>query len=124
MIKWISLTFRLLAALVLGQTLFYKFTAAAESVFIFQTLGAEPAGRIAAGAIELGIVILLIVPRTAMLGGLLGAGAMLGAIASHLFVLGIVVMGDRGLLFGLAVFTLVCCAIVVLLERKRLGHST
>ncbi|MBL8021768.1 MAG: DoxX-like family protein [Leptospirales bacterium] len=124
MIKWISLAFRLLAALVLAQTLFYKFTAAAESVFIFQTLGAEPAGRIAAGVIELVIVILLLIPRTAMIGSVLGAGTMLGAIASHLFVLGVVVMEDRGLLFGLAVFTLVCCTIAFLLERKRMAHST
>lgn len=124
MTRWISLAFRILAALVLGQTLYYKFSAAPESVFIFQSLGVEPYGRIASGVLELLTVILLLVPRTAWMGGLLGAAIMLGAVLSHVFVLGISVMGDRGLLFALAIFTLFACSFVVLLERKRIRQST
>ncbi|MCE9597164.1 MAG: DoxX family protein [Spirochaetia bacterium] len=120
MTHWISLLFRVLAALVLGQTLFYKFSAAPESVFIFQTLGMEPIGRLGSGIAELLTVVLLLIPRTSWLGGIIGIGIMLGAVLSHIFVLGIAVMGDHGLLFCLALFTMFACAGVVFLERKRI----
>jgi hypothetical protein len=124
MTKWISLAFRILAAIVLGQTLFYKFTGAPESVFIFQTMGMEPFGRIGSGILELLTIVFLLVPRTSWLGGILGAAMMLGAILAHVFVLGIAVMGDHGLLFNLAVFTFLACAIVVILERKRIPFQS
>jgi len=91
-----------IAALVLGQTLFFKFSGAPEAVYIFTTLGVEPWGRIAAGVSELLAVILLLTPRTAVLGAGMSVGIMVGAIASHLGPLGIEVKEDGGLLFGLA----------------------
>lgn len=117
--KWISLAFRILAALVLGQTLFYKFTAAPESVYIFNALGMEPFGRVAAGVVELVTVVLLLVPRTSVTGAILGLATMLGAIFAHVFVIGIAIKEDHGLLFSLAVFTLLACSIIAVLERKR-----
>lgn len=105
---------RLVVAGILLQTLFFKFTGAAESVFIFETLGAEPYGRIGSGVAELAASILILMPPTVALGALLAAGVMAGAIVSHLTVLGIEIMGDGGLLFALAVIVLVCSGVVLL----------
>jgi uncharacterized membrane protein YphA (DoxX/SURF4 family) len=105
---------RLLIAGILLQTLFFKFTGAAESVYIFETLGAEPYGRIGSGMVELVASVLILVPSTVALGALLSAGVMSGAILSHLTVLGIEIMGDGGLLFALAIIVLACSAAVLL----------
>jgi hypothetical protein len=95
--------FRGIAAAILLQTLWFKFTGAPESKFIFSTLGAEPWGRIGTGVIELVAAALLLRSRTAVLGAILSAGLMSGAILGHLTRLGIVVQGDGGLLFALAI---------------------
>lgn len=104
----LDLAARLVAAGILGQTLFFKFSGAAESRWIFETLGAEPWGRLGTGALEAVAVVLLLLPRTAALGALLATGLMAGAIGSHLAVLGIEVQGDGGLLFALACVTATC----------------
>ena len=94
---------QLAVAGILLQTLFFKFTGAPESVYIFSTLGIEPWGRFGTGAMELVASILLLVPATTTLGAGLALGIIAGAIVSHLFVLGLEVQGDGGLLFGLAI---------------------
>ncbi|CAM3396316.1 DoxX [Flavobacterium longum] len=114
---------RITAAVIFLQTLFFKFTASEESVYIFSTLGMEPFGRIGSGVAELVAAILLLVPRTTLYGALLGLGIMAGAIASHLFVLGIEVKADGGLLFVLAVVSFVCCAILAYLNKKDLPFN-
>lgn len=86
---------RLVAAVIMLQTLFFKFTAAEESVYIFSTLGIEPWGRIGTGVIELIASVLLLIPSTTAFGALLGVGVMSGALMSHLTKLGIVVQGDQ-----------------------------
>jgi uncharacterized membrane protein YphA (DoxX/SURF4 family) len=111
---------KLIAVLILLQTLYFKFTAAEESVYIFSTLGVEPYGRIGSGIIELIASILIIIPRTTLFGALLGFGTMLGAIASHLLILGIEVKNDGGLLFILATITITCCLILVYFEKIKL----
>ena len=111
---------QILAAIILGQTLFFKFTGAAESRYIFERLGAEPWGRYGTGALELVAVILLLTPRTAAVGAALAVGLMTGAIGGHLTKLGIEVKGDGGLLFGLAATTLVASAVVLFLRRAEL----
>ncbi|MBK8004934.1 MAG: DoxX family protein [Gemmatimonadetes bacterium] len=117
---------QLTAAAILGQTLFFKFTGAPESRYIFATLGVEPWGRIGTGVLELVAVALLLFPRTPALGAVLAMGLMGGAILSHLTKLGIEVQGDHGLLFTLALVTLVAAGIVALLRRRELpvvgGH--
>lgn len=100
--KILNLTLRILISVLYLQTLFFKFTASPESVFIFTQLHAEPYGRIFAGISELICVILLLVPRTYLFGAVMSLGVISGAILSHIFVLGIVVQNDDGLLFGLA----------------------
>ncbi len=118
----VSWVLRIVAALILLQTLFFKFTAAPESVYIFSELGAEPWGRIGSGVAELIVSILLLVPRTAWLGAVGGLGIISGAILSHLTVLGIEVQGDGGTLFFLAVAVFVSCAITLYLHRAELQH--
>ncbi len=115
-LSWIV---RLIAAAILLQTLFFKFTGAEESKFIFTQLGVEPWGRIGSGIVELIAAVLLLIPRTAKYGALLGLGVMAGAIGSHLTVLGIVVKDDGGTLFMLALVVAVCCAATYVLERSR-----
>lgn len=116
--KRFSWLLRLVAAAILLQTLFFKFTGAEESKYIFETLGAEPAGRIGSGVVELLAAVLLILPATIGWGALLAAGTMAGAIVSHLFILGIKIRGDGGLLFGLAVVVFLC-SIVLLWQNRR-----
>lgn len=113
-VEWIA---RLVAAGILLQTLFFKFTAAPESVYIFETLGAEPWGRIGSGVVELIAAVLLLIPRTGLQGGLLAAVVMLGAIGSHLTRLGIEVQGDGGTLFGMAIVVFLASGLVVWLRR-------
>jgi uncharacterized membrane protein YphA (DoxX/SURF4 family) len=103
---WCSWALQIVAALILLQTLFFKFTGASESVYIFSRLGMEPWGRFASGAAELVAGVLLLVPGFAPLGAALALAVILGAIAAHLTVLGIEVQGDGGLLFGLALVVL------------------
>jgi uncharacterized membrane protein YphA (DoxX/SURF4 family) len=109
---------QILAAVILLQTLFFKFTGAEESVYIFSRLGVEPVGRIGSGVLELITGVLLLIPRTAWAGALLGLGIMAGAILSHLTVLGIAVRGDGGQLFAYALITFACCATVLVLRRR------
>ncbi len=117
---YFPLALRLIAAAILAQTLFFKFSGAEESVWIFQQLGAEPWGRLGSGVAELVCVVLLLFPRTAWLGALGGLGVISGAIVSHLFLLGIEVKGDGGLLFYLAVVVFICCAVTLWLQRGEL----
>lgn len=105
------------AAGILLQTLFFKFTAAEESVYIFTTLGLEPWGRIGSGVAELVAAILLLIPATATWGAALAMGIMAGAIVSHLTTLGIAVKGDGGLLFALALTVFAASAMVLLIRR-------
>lgn len=109
---------RLTAAVILAQTLWFKFTAAPESVYIFDKVGLGAPGRIGSGVAELIAALLLVIPRTAWLGAGLAIAVMGGAIMSHLTVLGIDVMGDHGELFGLAVTVALCSAIVLFLHRR------
>lgn len=111
---------KLVAVVILVQTLFFKFSAAEESVYIFQTLGAEPYGRIGSGIVELIASILILIPRTTLLGAILGMGTMMGAIFSHIFVLGIEVKDDGGTLFVLAIITLISCIILVYNQKNQI----
>lgn len=119
-ISWIC---RIVVAIILFQTLFFKFTGAEESKYIFSTLMGpefEAYGRIGSGVIELVAVVLLLIPSKAWLGAVIALGTISGAIMSHLTMLGIVVKGDGGLLFGLAVTVFVLSGIVLLIHRREL----
>jgi len=115
-----SWTCRIAAAVILLQTLYFKFTGAEESVYIFTKVGLEPWGRYASGVAELFAAVLLLFPRTAWLGALLAAGVMVGAIGSHLTRLGIVVKDDGGLLFALAVIVFVTALVTLFIHRRQI----
>lgn len=114
---WVA---RVVAAFIFGQSLFFKFTGAEESVYIFEQVGIEPWGRYATGVAELIAAAMLLIPPLGWTGGLLGAAIVSGAIVSHLTVLGIEVKDDNGLLFAMAWIVLVCCLFVVYTQRRKL----
>ena len=113
---------KLIAVIILVQTLYFKFTGAEESVYIFSTLGAEPFGRIGSGIIELIASILILIPRTTLLGAILGVATMFGAILSHLVFLGIEVKNDGGTLFILAIITFLCCLILIYNQKSKISN--
>lgn len=130
-VSWIC---RITAAVILLQTLFFKFTAAPESIYIFTKLGVfvhrflpflavttiEPAARIGSGVMELIAAILLLTPQFVWAGALLAIVATAGAIVSHLTFLGIEVQGDKGLLFGLAITVVAASALALFLYRRQI----
>ena len=119
---WTSWVLRLIGAVILLQTLFFKFTAAKESVYIFSTLGMEPWGRIGLGIFELIASLLLLARGTTAIGALMAMAATGSAILFHLTRLGIALtpVGDRGELFALAVMVTISSAALLLLHRDEL----
>jgi uncharacterized membrane protein YphA (DoxX/SURF4 family) len=120
--KYLILCLRIVAAIILLQTLYFKFSGAEESIYIFSSLGVEPWGRWFAGISELIASILLLVPATQILGALMGIGIMSGAILSHVFILGINVQDDGGLLFSLACVVLICCFGILILKKDEIKN--
>ena len=118
--KIASYLVRFAAAIILLQTLFFKFTGAPESVYIFTKVGLEPWGRYGSGVVELIAAVLLMSSCYGWLGALIALGVMGGAIMSHLTVLGIVVQDDGGLLFGLAITVTVCSLVTLVLYRRQI----
>jgi len=116
-VSWIC---RIVAAVILLQTLYFKFTGAPESVYIFTKVGLEPWGRYASGVAELFAAIFLLVPRTTTVGALIAVGVMIGALGSHLTKLGIVVQDDGGLLFTLAVAVFICALVTLFVHRRQI----
>ena len=111
---------RLLAAVILLQTLFFKFSASEESVYIFSTIGMEPWGRIGIGVMELIAAILILIPRTTAVGALLAIALMSGALFFHFTTLGIEVKGDGGLLFIYALLVLISSAILLFIYQSQI----
>lgn len=107
------------AAVLMLQTLYFKFQAAPESVYIFTKVGIEPWGRIGTGVIELIASVLILIPRTAWIGAGIGMGVMLGAILTHLALLGIEVQGDGGQLFFYAIAVAVSCVAILYITRQQ-----
>ncbi len=114
---------RIVAALIMLQTLYFKFSGAEESVYIFTQVGMEPFGRIGVGVMELIASALILIPATVWAGAILALGLMGGAIMMHLTILGIVVQGDGGQLFLYAVIVAVCSLVAFWLSRKTIPQS-
>ena len=111
---------RLAAAYLMLQTLFYKFSASEESVYIFSTLGMEPWGRIGTGALEFVAAVLILIPRTTAFGALLAIGLMAGALFFHLTKLGIEVKGDGGLLFIYALIVFISSSVLLWIYKQQI----
>ena len=120
-----SWAMRAIAAVIFLQTLFFKFTGAKESVYIFSTLGLEPWGRIGSGAVELIASILLLTPRTVVFGAALSLAVISGAIVSHLTKLGLTLpaVDDHGELFALAIVVFACSLGVLILHRQEIPYA-
>ncbi|CAN5565438.1 DoxX family protein [soil metagenome] len=110
---------RLIPAVIMLQTLYFKFSASEESVYIFTTLGMEPVGRIGTGVMEMIASILILVPKTTFYGAAIAIGLMAGAIFFHLSKLGIVVLDDGGQLFIYAMIVLICSIVLAIIFRKQ-----
>ena len=119
----IILIIRIAVAIILIQTLRFKFTAHPDSVYIFETVGMEPFGRIGIGIAELIAGILLLIPKSVWIGALLSLGIMTGAIFMHLTLLGISVNNDGGILFYTAIITFILSAIILYFERNRISFT-
>jgi putative oxidoreductase len=111
---------RIVAAIIMVQTLYFKFSGAEESVYIFSKTGMEPWGRIVTGVFELIASVLILINSTAWLGAVLALGLMGGAILIHLTVLGIEVQGDNGYLFALALIVAICSAVILGFNKQRI----
>lgn len=109
-----------ITAIILLQTLYFKFSAHPDSVMIFTKMGMEPFGRISLGIMELVASLLLLMPQTTKFGALLSLGLMSGAIASHIFILGIEINDDGGKLFLLALITWSCSAVITYIYKNEL----
>ncbi|RYY53620.1 MAG: DoxX family protein [Chitinophagaceae bacterium] len=112
---------KLIAAAIMLQTLFFKFSASPESVYIFSAIGLEPWGRIVSGIMELIAAVMILIPATSAVGALLGIGIMAGALVTHFTTIGLVVMGDGGLLFGYCLLVLACCLFIAIAKRSQLN---
>lgn len=118
--KILSWILRLVIAVILLQTLYFKFTGAPETIYIFETLGMEPWGRWGSGLAELAASILLLIPRPKIYGALIALGVMIGALISHLTTLGIEVQGDGGGLFAMAVVVFVSSGALLVIHHDEL----
>ena len=112
-----------IAIILMLQTLYFKFSGAPESVYIFEKVGLESWGRWSVGILELITSVLLIIPRTVWIGGILTVGLMMGVVVIHLTILGIEVMGDKGQLFYYALITLFCGAFVVIKNKDTIFNE-
>ncbi len=116
-VEWIA---RIIAALIMLQTLYFKFTGAPESMYIFSTVGMEPWGRYGVGIGELMASVLILLPRTSWIGAIMTVGLMAGALFMHVVFLGIDVMNDGGLLFMYALVAFVCGSLVLWFGRNQM----
>ncbi|WP_452226515.1 DoxX family protein [Lacinutrix cladophorae] len=114
----VSLLLRIIVAIILIQTLRFKFTAHPDSVYIFEKVGLEPYGRILIGILELIAGILLIIPKTIWIGAILTLTILGGAIIMHLTQLGIVINNDGGILFITAIVTFILSGIILYLSKQ------
>jgi uncharacterized membrane protein YphA (DoxX/SURF4 family) len=110
---------RIVAAVILLQTLYFKFTGAPESVYIFSQVNMEPEGRIATGIAELIASVLMLIPKTSLIGAALALFIMIGAIATHVSILGIEVMNDGGQLFIYAVIVAIASFYIILRSTRK-----
>ena len=117
LVYWIV---RMVAAIIMLQTLYFKFSGAEESVYRFSTVGMEPWGRIGGGIFELLASILILFNATAWIGACIALGLMGGAISMHLTILGISVRGDHGQLFYYAVTVALCSLVILYFNRDKI----
>jgi uncharacterized membrane protein YphA (DoxX/SURF4 family) len=112
---------RIIAAIIMLQTLYFKFTGQPESIALFTQLNMEPWGRYATGIGELIASTLILLPSTILLGALLGMSLMSGALFFHFTILGVYWDGNSTL-FIYAAVTFICCAILAFLYKSNFSN--
>jgi len=120
--KKILFALKAIAVITMLQTLFFKFSAANQSVELFTKIAGEHEAylRIGTGIIELISSILLFTSNRSWLGALMTLGVMSGAILGHITILGISHNNDGGLLFGAAVYIFIVALVVLINQRKKI----
>lgn len=122
--KKIIFVLKIIAAIIMMQTLFYKFSGAQESVDLFTKLAGENEAymRVGTGVLELIASVLLFIPKSIWFGAFMTIGLMSGAILGHLTKIGISHNNDGGLLFGAAIFILIVGVLVLFIEKKNIPY--
>ena len=116
--NYLSLVLRIIVAVILLQTLHFKFLAHPDSIYIFTKVGMDTWGRIGIGVLELIASILLFLQKKTWLGAGLSAGLMAGAVKIHLTMIGIEVKGYDGTLFYTAIATLILSLMILWGKKK------
>lgn len=86
--NWALWALQILLALTFLAAASGKLLGSADMVSMFDRIGLGQGFRYLTGALEVAGAILLLIPRTAWMGGALLACIMVGAIPTHLFVIG------------------------------------
>ncbi|EKR66138.1 MULTISPECIES: DoxX family membrane protein [Leptospira] len=115
--KFFDWTARIVASVILIPAFYFKLSGAERSIATFTALDAEPFGRYVVGFFELGVVFLLLIPRTSWLGAMIATVIMVGAIGSHISILGF--QGEMGVSFLLAFVVLICCITELIASKDR-----
>lgn len=120
--RTIEMLLRIVTAIILIQTLHFKFTGHPEAIHVFSSIGMEPWGRYGIGIVELIAGILFFLPNLWKIASVITFGLMIGAIGVHLFTpLGIVVhydgKEDGGQLFVMAIIALLFSGILMILAN-------
>ncbi|EMO62054.1 DoxX family membrane protein [Leptospira borgpetersenii] len=108
---------RIVASVILIPAFYFKLSGAESSIATFTALDAEPFGRYVVGFFELGVVFLLLIPQTSWLGAMIATVIMVGAIGSHISILGF--QGEMGISFLLAFVVLICCLTELVASKDR-----
>lgn len=114
--KIIDIGTRLVTSGIFGYSAFLKFTAAPPAVHIFQRIGMEPGGRYSIAALEIIAIVLLLIPKTAWRGAILGMVIMLCAIGVHIITNEFDVLGDGGLMFASAIVVFFSCISILVYQ--------
>jgi uncharacterized membrane protein YphA (DoxX/SURF4 family) len=118
--RLIDMGTRLIAAIILSYSVFIKLTAAPAALYIFSSLGMEPYGRYGVAVLEILAIVLILIPRTAWRGAILGCMMMFGAICMHLTMAEVSIMGDGGLMFASALVVMACCVSILVFHKEEL----
>lgn len=120
--KYFILVLKVIAAFIMLQTLFFKFTGAQESIDLFTEVAGKDEAfmRIGTGVLELIASILIFIPKTTWIGALLAVGIMFGAILSHITILGVEFNNDGGALFYSAITTFIASGIILFFDRRNI----
>ncbi|WP_425389463.1 DoxX family protein [Ekhidna sp.] len=114
---------RLIVAIILAQTLPFKFSGSEESVWIFEQIGWEPWGRYLIASIETVSTIFLLT-NYYIIGAIISLSIISAANFLHFTKLGFIVNDDGGTLFILSIIVIFCSLWIVLywnmqrVERK------